>query len=122
MIKILPAAKLDETLTAYCNECFRTFVTIEFISLVNHSFSAKSPDGQANVFHDEKLEYAVGLFNTLYHLPLTTNDAEVRKTLSYYLSSPFNLLILPGPDSQSKLAELRKLAQINRKEIPRQDY
>ena len=68
-IRILAAAKINENLTDYCNECLRTYMTIEFIELVNKSFPPKPPSALPGFsFPDERLEYAISLYNTIYKL------------------------------------------------------
>ena len=78
--------EIDKILTDYCNECLQTYFTIEFVELVNQqAFSSNFS------IKDEKLEYAVSLYIMICKLPLHTNDSEIRKTLSFYLSNPFQL-------------------------------
>lgn len=98
----LKCPKADEPLTEYCNQCLRTFITVEFIELVNqHSFSPST------FFKNEKLEYAISLYNTIYRLPFGTSDLSVRNTLAFYFGDRFNVIEPFSSDTQTKLTKLR---------------
>jgi hypothetical protein len=94
---------VDKILTDYCNECLQIFFTIEFIELANQqTFLSRLP------LIDEKLEYAINLYLTICKLPMTTNDSETRRTLSFYLGNQFGLNDLLNPGWQNNLTNLKK--------------
>ena len=92
--------KVNEILTEYCRKCIQTYSTIEFIELVNKHSSPTD----IYTFKDNKLEYAISLYNTIYNLPDTLDSA--RDTLAYYLTASFDLIGL-APDTAAKLLKLR---------------
>ena len=95
----------NDPLTKYSNECLQTYFTIEFVKLVDQlPFPATQP-----FLRDDRLEYAISLYNTIYKLPLATIDYSVRYTLSYYLSPPFSIFLISDPETQAKLTKLKDL-------------
>jgi LysM domain len=97
---------VDRILTEYCNECLQVFFTIEFIELVNQqNFSS----GFSLI--DEKLEYAINLYLKICKLPMTTNDTEIRRTLSFYLGNQFGLNELLNSVWLNNLSNLKKLTE-----------
>jgi hypothetical protein len=92
--------KVNEILTEYCGKSLQTYCTVEFIELINQQPFAPN----LFPFKDERLEYAVSLYNTIYNLPATLDSA--RNTLSYYLGDSFDFLG-SNSDTATKLSNLR---------------
>ncbi|MCD9188729.1 MAG: hypothetical protein LUM44_20085 [Pyrinomonadaceae bacterium] len=93
--------KVDEIMTAYCNECMQAYSTIKFVELVNEQ---NLPTSLLD-FTNARLEYAISLYEKVYGLPSLTEKA--RRTLAYYFGGTFELFG-QAIASDLKLKQLRE--------------
>jgi hypothetical protein len=100
IVTTLKFPKVNEILTSYCSECLQTYSTIAFIELVNAQFAPT----KIFSFTNEKLEYAISLYNRIYNLPSTLESA--RNTLAYYFGNSLDVFSF-STDEATKVANLR---------------
>lgn len=97
--KSVPVPEIDKILTAYSNNCLRTWFTAEFVEFVDEQFPLFDFPKENN-----KLSYAVNLYLTICNFLPIVYGAEAQKVLSFYLGNAFQTsspLISPGGFSNS---------------------
>ncbi len=97
----LKFSEANKILTEYCRECLPVYSTLAFFEVFNKQPAFDS----LPMLNNQKFESAVSLYQNLYH---STDVAEVKNTLSFYIADPSSLASwFDLRTTEAKLTDLR---------------